>query len=96
MNADDAFIQAQTKVHEALQAMADVWGPRLCDHGSYSDCEVCDFSETRPAPNAMLSEFVLVANWTEMETGDTHVTFMTPPNQLVSHTNGILFGALYQ
>lgn len=93
---DPQFKHAQVKVHEALQALAELWGPRICTHGDFADCDECNFSETTPAQGSMLSEFVAVATWTNLTTGKSHMTWITPPNQLVTHTQGLLFTALYE
>lgn len=87
---------AQEKVHAALQELANQFGPRVCIHGDWSDCEECEIDQTQVVDDAMLSEFIVVASWTSMDSGRSHMTFITAPNQLDSHTNGLLFTALHQ
>lgn len=99
MNTEDestAFITAQTKVQEALQALVEVWGPRTCIHGDWADCNDCEYDQTNPQKDAILTEFILVANWTSMTTGSVDMTFITPPRQLTTHTNGLLHTMLYE
>lgn len=95
-DADELYNVAQEKVHAALQELAEFWGPRICEHGDYSDCDDCEFKDTKSAPDSLLSEFVVVASWTSMESGKSNMTWVTPHGQLSTHTNGLLFTALYE
>lgn len=89
----------RTKLHGALQDLADDLGPRSCPHGDWSECHVedCEWEDTEMMPGGMLlGEFVLVMSWTTMEEGENFVGVHTAPKQLLSHTNGLLFTALYE
>jgi hypothetical protein len=86
---------AQAELSDALQRMASIIGPRLCEHGDHGECDVCDYDDTKPVEDAMLSEFVLVMTWTKMGDGESFYGVHTPPNQLFTHTNGLLHTALY-
>jgi hypothetical protein len=97
----EKLIAAQEKLRDALQGMDEVLAPRMCAHGDYSKCceteDICDWDDTYPIPGgALLSEFVLVMSWTTMEEGGNFVGIHTAPRQLQSHSNGLLFTALYE
>lgn len=90
--------EARARLRDALQAMEDILSPRQCDHGDWSVCDVpdCEWDDTRPIEGgAMMSDFVLVATWTGLTDGENYVGVHTGPKQLHSHTNGLLFTALY-
>lgn len=79
---------------DVLQSMPEI-GPRTCEHGDWSDCEVCDYDDTKPIQGIMLSEFALVMTWTRLEDGEPFWGVHTAPKQLATHTDGLLFNALY-
>ena len=89
--------EARNRLRSALQDMSDILAPRACSHGDYAQCDQCDWDDTFPMPEAsLLSEFVLVMSWTTMEEGENYVGIQTAPKQLLTHTNGLLFTALYE
>lgn len=97
--SDDKLNAARAQLRDALQAMEEVLAPRQCEHGDWSDCYVdgCEWDGTWSIPGgAMMSEFVLVAAWTGLTDGESYVGIHTAPKQLLSHTNGLLFTALYE
>lgn len=92
-----ALNAAREKLKDALQALVEEIGPRCCEHGDWADCMECSFDATAPlGGGAMLSEFAVVMAWTGMEDGENYVGVHTAPKQLLSHTNGLLFTALYE
>lgn len=95
--SDEKLDAARVQLHDALQAMSDILAPRACPHGDYAQCDVCEYDDTFIMEDgAMLSEFVLVMSWTTLADGENFVGIQTPPKQLLTHTNGLLFTALYE
>jgi hypothetical protein len=87
---------------ETQRKLADFLGqleelkPRRCTHGDYAECmEGCTMEDTGLAGIAHLSEFILVSSWTDMETGQTYISWMSAENQVMSHTVGLLHTALF-
>jgi hypothetical protein len=89
--------EARGKMQEAIQNLSETMGPRHCPHGDYSECDECTWDDTFAMPGgALLSEFVLLMTWTGMDDGESYIGIQTAPGQLMSHTNGLLFTALYE
>lgn len=101
MQRNDRLEAAQEKLQQMLQQMHDDIAPRQCAHGDWvgnvsgGDCG-CDYEETAPVDNAVLTEFVLVMSWTKMDDGEPFVGMRTAPKQMMTHTNGLLHTALYE
>jgi len=92
-----ALDDAREKLKDALQALVEEIGPRMCEHGDWADCMACEFDDTKPLEGgAMISEFAIAMSWTGMKDGENYVGIHTAPKQLLSHTNGLLFTALYE
>lgn len=88
---------ARERLRGALQDMSDILAPRACEHGDHAHCDICDWDDTFVMEEgALLSEFVLVMSWTTMKEGENYVGIQTSPKQLLTHTNGLLFTALYE
>lgn len=91
---------ASARVTEAIQALADVLGPRACEHSpEWSECDEpdCDWESTKPvAGQVMLSEFVLMTVWTDFESGETFTARFYPVEMLDTHQKGLLHAGLYE
>lgn len=86
---------ARAKLQEALQSLVEL-GPRECQHGDWVMCGTCDYDDTTDVTDAILTEFVLVSNYTRMENGESYLGVHIAPRQTLSHTNGLLHTALYE
>jgi hypothetical protein len=95
MPKSEKLRKVEADLADALQRMASAIGPRNCVHGDFADCEVCDYDDTEPMPGMLgLSEFALVMVWTNLDTGQPYYGVRTAPDQLLTHTNGLLWTAL--
>lgn len=82
MNADAD--RARLEMHEELQSHATALGP-------FGDA---DGFEPDPADSWALTEWVTVASWTNLATGDSRLTRLSSSNLLAHHRNGLLHEAL--
>jgi hypothetical protein len=95
---DPGWKEVQARIAAALEPFAEDLGPRVCDHGSWADCEEgCAFSESKPKPNSMpmLARYVLVAT-VEDTTDEPIITMTIMPGQRHHETKGLLHVALYE
>lgn len=93
---DPKWTDVRRQVQAQLEEVGHLIGARDCTHGHFEDCEEgCTYSDTVPA-QAMLSEFVIVANYVRMDDGEPVIDIVSAPNMSNSHLNGLLFTALYE
>lgn len=88
---------AQRELQEHLSNnIGHTIAPRECPVHEcfYQECDpdVCDttWDQAVPAPGWMLSQFVLLSSWTNMETGDSVLVVDGEPRQVLAHRIGML------
>lgn len=75
--------QARSEIHDAIQQRANVIGPTDDEEYPAADGDMW-----------MLSEWVLVANWTNVNDGDSRMVRLGSPDLLAHHRSGLLHEAL--
>lgn len=96
MNVEDEspeFTAVQEKVAEALRQTAHLWGPRKCTHNEdwyLCDEDGCTWADTSPRENVILTEFIVVGAFMDMETGKSEISQISPPRQPWHHTLGLV------
>lgn len=83
---------AYQEIHNVIQKHHREIGPRCCpaDQGGECSGDIHDDEHTTP-PNVMLSEWVLVCNWTDVETGRSYSTQLSEPSMLRTHAVGLMY-----
>ncbi len=77
--------QAQQRIHDLLGELRDAVGP-------------AGWGEDGGAPegaNVLLSEWVIMANWLDVESGEGYLTRFTSSNLQAAHRVGLLHEGLY-
>ena len=88
---DPAWVAVQERLATALRESASDWGPRVCAHGSWDECDAgCEYDATRADTDKILSEFVIIGSFVSMEDGTASSVAVTPPGQLYHHTLGLV------
>ena len=76
--------QAEKALEDVLQKWVHIFGPRQCDHPFHGD----EF-ETIPSGLWVPSGWVLAADWSSTETGDTWTTIVAPESMPRSQKIGL-------
>jgi hypothetical protein len=84
--------QAVERLHDLIAREAAVLGPRA-DGGDDEDHDEDTAHEDRN--HMALEEWVLVMSWTDLETGESHVTRHWSKQMPFHHRTGLLHEALY-
>lgn len=82
MNEADAV--ARSELHDAIQQRANVIGPTDDDEFPPEDGDLW-----------MLTEWVLVANWTNVNDGNSRMVRLGSPDLLAHHRSGLLHDGLF-
>ncbi len=75
---------AQDRIHNLLTELADLIGPRFDDD-----------DKGFPVEHAALAEWVIVAAWTDLDSGDSFTTRIGSPQLAEHHRTGLLHVALH-
>lgn len=92
----DQLDAARARLNDVLQSMMDDLGPRHCAHGDWMECSECEFDDTKPVMNSMVSEYVVMINVTTLEGGDAFTIKHSAPGMLNTHVKGLLHAGLYE
>jgi hypothetical protein len=87
------FVAVQEKMAQIIRETTQLWGPRKCNHSEdwYTcDEEDCKYADTVPNTNAMLTEFIIIGTFMDMETGKSDLSHISPPRQPWHHTLGMV------
>jgi hypothetical protein len=80
---------AVERIHRVLSESGEEVGPWMQDEDGEPD-------PTRPIPNAMLTEWVVLMSWVDPASGRSYTTRCTSPNLPRHHEDGLLHQALFQ
>jgi hypothetical protein len=84
----DAFAD----IHEAIQKHVESIGPKRCPAEDGGECTGDIHDESHESTkNAMLSEWVVVMNWTDVDTGRSYSTQLSAPQMLRTHAVGLMY-----
>lgn len=97
-DSDKGWVEVQKRLAAALEPFAADLGPRVCGHGDWSDCEECEFLETKPQPGCIptIKSWVLVATVDDTVGDDSIISAVAAPHQRNHETKGLLHVGLYE
>lgn len=83
---------AMQEIHDVIQKHCGSIGPKVCPAEVGGECSGDIHDDSHHATkNAMLSEWVVVMNWTDVETGHSYSTQLSEPSMLRTHAVGLMY-----
>jgi len=87
MSHADRHAEALERLSDLIRELASSLGPVVDDDGQLD-------GEGAVPDNLLPTEWCLVVNWTDLDSGESWVSSLGPANQLKSHEIGLLLMAL--